>query len=322
MSIKQKIIAGVLLATNMFPLVGAMENNNGGQQNVPVPPSVAAQAVQPGVVSAPPAAQTMQPGVVSVPPAAQAAPRRSVLVPQKIFLPRVDPVSGVSFTQTFNATGEFNFMRIPLPYGCNPFLINAVYRAYSCNELKNSLRSMVPNLTPPQSSLLYLLDVMDGVLPFENTRYMQSLACLSNFIGDDKPINSVQGFFYSILGFGNQWADLIHYDIHNFSGDNPISARGCNISKDTVIVDINPKESLHSPRCVLSDMLQLKPENGFIYDLTCFSCLDMDSKSICTVIKQEDGNWYEYGDRGVKVLCEREAMLLALKSFSLVYHKR
>ncbi len=287
-------------------------------------PQVAAQATMPEVFPDPPAAaQAAQPGAFPVPSIAiQAVPQEPIFVPQRVTLPVINPAVSVPVTQTLNATGMFNFMRVPLPYGCNPFLINVVYRAYSCKGLKELLGSSAPNLTPPQDALLYLLDIMDGISPFENEKYMQGVTYLNNFIGDDKPLNSIQQFFRDILGPENNLIDLLAFDINNPFGINSVRLGECNVSKDTVIVDINPKEAFYFSGCMLTNLLELKPKNGLIYDLVCFSCLDTDVKNVCTVIKQEDGNWYEYSNRGVKVLCEHEAVLLSAKAFSLVYHKR
>ena len=251
------------------------------------------------------------------------------------YLPKVNNFKHVPFQHVPNAPSDDededseearNFMRVPLPCKfVDPYLINAVYRAYSCKGLKESLKSSASNLAFPQSALLYLFNIMDKAEPFDDKKYTESIRCLSNFIGNNKQLNSFQYFMKNILGPENSWIDTLCINLSGYEVDISKEVKEGSISKDTVILDIAPLTSRFSSSgrlYKLSKMWQLRPQKDVVYDLVCFSHLDMIEKSSCTIIKHEDGEWYKYSNHSVENISEQEAVAFAEGAFSLIYQRR
>ena len=251
------------------------------------------------------------------------------------YLPKVNNFKHVPFQHVPNAPSDDededseearNFMRVPLPCKfVDPYLINAVYRAYSCKGLKELLKSSASNLAFPQSALLYLFNIMDKAEPFDDKKYTESIRCLSNFIGNNKQLNSFQYFMKNILGPENSWIDTLCINLSGYEVDISKEVKEGSISKDTVILDIAPLTSRFSSSgrlYKLSKMWQLRPQKDVVYDLVCFSHLDMIEKSSCTIIKHEDGEWYKYSNHSVENISEQEAVAFAEGAFSLIYQRR
>ena len=321
------------------------------QGTVPMVPQGTIQMVPQGAV------QMMPQGTIQMVPqgAVQMMPQRTIqMVPQKAtpisqqklqvgvssfapdcYLPKVNNFKHVPFQHVPNAPSDDededseearNFMRVPLPCKfVDPYLINAVYRAYSCKGLKESLKSSASNLAFPQSALLYLFNIMDKAEPFDDKKYTESIRCLSNFIGNNKQLNSFQYFMKNILGPENSWIDTLCINLSGYEVDISKEVKEGSISKDTVILDIAPLTSRFSSSgrlYKLSKMWQLRPQKDVVYDLVCFSHLDMIEKSSCTIIKHEDGEWYKYSNHSVENISEQEAVAFAEGAFSLIYQRR